>query len=172
MQLVRTSQPVSLAFVIFDSKSSNHYLEILTENIRFRKKDAYSWLIHHKNTSKCIWSRFTEELDNFIQKTMDYQNELSKDGPSQLLKNLLMIPDNMTSSEMQTPSFGSISPEKTNESQIDEPVLKSEFFENGVILANKPQSMVGRGQIRSALVSLAHNDEFLDLVTRVANQTL
>lgn len=71
------------------------------------------------------------------------------------------------SSVRRTPaqSISSSAPTYKTE-EVKEPILKPEFFSNGVTFSESSSTNISREQLRNVIMTLAQNDAFLDTIAQ------
>jgi hypothetical protein len=155
----RTAEPL-YSLVILNRLANKDYAQSISADMEFEKKDKNIWFFREATGRvQGIWSPSDEQLDKCFAKIQELQHQIMAETQALALKSLLDI-----GSEAKP------RPKDTKPSEapalITSQVLKPEFFTSGVQLDSHDQSGLPRESVRQAMLTLASNDQFLDLVAQ------
>ena len=155
----RTAEPL-YSLVILNRLANKDYAQSISADMEFEKKDKNIWFFREATGRvQGIWSPSDEQLDKCFAKIQELQHQIMAETQALALKSLLDI-----GSEAKP------RPKDTKPSEapalITSQVLKPEFFTSGVQLDSHDPSGFPRESVRQAMLALAQNDQFLDLVAQ------
>jgi len=152
----RRAEPL-YKLVILNRLASKDYAQSISADMEFEKKDKNIWFFREATgIVQGIWSPSDELLDKCFAKIQELQHQIMADTQALALKSLLDIGS-------EAKPFPKAQPVAA---QIASQVLKPEFFASGVQLDSSDHSGLPRESVRQAMLALAQNDQFLDVVAQ------